>query len=42
MYRNKELSVFSDYKDAYLYYINNNLAVDKSNKQIIGKFKDYK
>ena len=40
IYRNKKLYDFSDYKDDHLYYINNNLAVNKSNKKIIGKFKD--
>ena len=40
MYRNKKLYDFSDYKDDHVYNTNNNLAVDKSNKTIIRKFKD--
>ena len=40
MYNNKTLYDFSDYSYDHDYYKNNNLNIDKTNKKIIGKFKD--
>ena len=40
LYNNKTLYDFSDYSDDHDYYKSNNLNIDKTNKKIIGKFKD--
>ena len=40
MYKNKALYDFSDYSENHEYYTKNNLKIDKTNKKIIGKFKD--